>query len=51
MVQIKFGRDLPLRQQLVITPELRQAIKILKLTLPELAAVVRTVPDDTDEDE
>ena len=29
------------QQQLVMTPQLQQAIKILKLSLPELGAVVR----------
>jgi len=29
------------RQQLVMTPQLQQAIKILKLSLPELKATVR----------
>ena len=29
------------RQQLVMTPQLQQAIKILKLSLPELEAAVR----------
>ena len=29
------------RQQLKMTPQLHQAIKILKLSLPELGAVVR----------
>jgi ATP-dependent Lon protease len=33
--------DLRLRQQLVMTPQLQQAIKILQLSLPELEAIVR----------
>jgi hypothetical protein len=36
------GQDLRLRQQLVMTPQLQQAIKILQLSLPELEAVVQT---------
>jgi hypothetical protein len=32
---IKLGQDLRPRQQLVMTPQLQQAIKILQLSLPE----------------
>ena len=31
-----------LRQQLVMTPQLQQAIKILQLSLPELEAIVQS---------
>jgi DNA-directed RNA polymerase specialized sigma54-like protein len=40
-LDVKLGQDFRLRQQLVMTPQLQQAIKILKLSLPELEAVVR----------
>ena len=40
--ELKLGQDLRLRQQLVMTPQLQQAIKILQLSLPELEAVVQT---------
>ena len=40
-LEVKLGQDLRLRQQLVMTPQLQQAIKILQLSLPELEAVVR----------
>ena len=41
-LDIKLGQDLRLRQQLVMTPQLQQAIKILQLSLPELEAIVQT---------
>jgi len=37
--------DVRLRQQLVMTPQLQQAIKILQLSLPELEAVVQSELD------
>jgi RNA polymerase sigma-54 factor len=40
--ELKLGQDLRLRQQLVMTPQLQQAIKILQLSLPELEAIVQT---------
>jgi hypothetical protein len=40
--ELKVGQDLRLRQQLVMTPQLQHAIKILQLSLPELEAVVQT---------
>jgi DNA-directed RNA polymerase specialized sigma54-like protein len=40
--ELKLGQDLRLRQQLVMTPQLQQAIKILQLSLPELEAVSQT---------
>jgi RNA polymerase sigma-54 factor len=40
-LEVKLGHDLRLRQQLVMTPQLQQAIKILQLPLPELEAVVQ----------
>jgi RNA polymerase sigma-54 factor len=40
--ELKLGQDLRMRQQLVMTPQLQQAIKILQLSLPELEAVVQT---------
>ncbi|MGH7815698.1 MAG: RNA polymerase factor sigma-54, partial [Candidatus Binataceae bacterium] len=40
-LEIKLGQDLRLRQQLVMTPQLQQAIKILQLSLPELESVVQ----------
>src|ERR1700730_18524547 len=42
---VKLGQDLRLRQQLVMTPQLQQAIKILQLSLPELEAVVQSELD------
>jgi RNA polymerase sigma-54 factor len=41
-LEVKLGQDLRLRQQLVMTPQLQQAIKILQLSLPELEAVVQS---------
>ncbi len=41
-LEVKLGQDLRLRQQLVMTPQLQQAIKILQLSLPELEAIVQT---------
>ena len=41
--ELKLGQDLRLRQQLVMTPQLQQAIKILQLSLPELEAVVQNI--------
>jgi RNA polymerase sigma-54 factor len=41
-LEVKLGQSLRLRQQLVMTPQLQQAIKILQLSLPELEAVVQT---------
>jgi len=41
-LEVKLEHDLRLQQQLVLTPQLQQAIKILKLSLPELAAVVQS---------
>ena len=43
--ELKLGQDLRLRQQLVMTPQLQQAIKILQLSLPELEAVVQSELD------
>src|SRR5579863_4579168 len=40
--EVKLGQDLRLRQQLVMTPQLQQAIKILQLSLPELEAVIQS---------
>jgi RNA polymerase sigma-54 factor len=40
-LEVKLGQDLRLRQQLVMTPQLQQAIKILQLSLPELETVVQ----------
>ena len=40
--ELKLGQDLRLRQQLVMTPQLQQAIKILQLSLPDLETVVQT---------
>jgi RNA polymerase sigma-54 factor len=40
-LEVKLGHDLKLRQQLVMTPQLQQAIKILQLSLPELETVVQ----------
>src|ERR1700693_1110814 len=44
-LEVKLGQDLRLRQQLVMTPQLQQAIKILQLSLPELGAVAQTELD------
>ena len=41
----KTWQGLRLRQQLVMTPQLQQAIKILQLSLPELEAVVQSELD------
>src|SRR6266404_4110339 len=41
-LDIKLGQDLRLRQQLVMTPQLQQAIKILQLSLPELESIVQS---------
>jgi DNA-directed RNA polymerase specialized sigma54-like protein len=40
-LEVKLGHDLRQRQQLVMTPQLQQAIKILQLSLPELETLVR----------
>ncbi len=40
--EVKLGQDLRLRQQLVMTPQLQQAIKILQLSLPELETVIQS---------
>jgi DNA-directed RNA polymerase specialized sigma54-like protein len=47
----KFGQRPRLGQQLVITPQLDQAIKILQLSLPELEAIVAAELAKKDEDE
>jgi RNA polymerase sigma-54 factor len=39
--EVKLGQDLRLRQQLVMTPQLQQAIKMLQLSLPELEVIVQ----------
>src|ERR1700756_4290194 len=44
-LEVKLGHDLRLRQQLVMTPQLQQAIKILQLSLPDLEAVVQSELD------
>src|SRR5882724_2430229 len=46
-LEVKLGQSLNLRQtqQLVMTPQLQQAIKILQLSLPELEAVVQSELD------
>ncbi len=41
-LEARLGQELRLRQQLVMTPQLQQAIKILQLALPDLEAVVQT---------
>ena len=41
--------DRRLRQQLVMTPQLEQAIKILQLSLPELEALVQNELDTVDQ--
>jgi RNA polymerase sigma-54 factor len=40
-LEVKLAHDLRLRQQLVMTPQLQQAIKILQLSLAELETVVQ----------
>src|SRR5437667_11613347 len=40
-IETRLGQELRLRQQLVMTPQLQQAIKILQLALPELEAAVQ----------
>src|SRR5271167_1172083 len=40
-LEIKISQSLRTSQQLVMTPQLQQAIKILQLSLPELEAVVQ----------
>jgi len=40
-LEARLGQELRLRQQLVMTPQLQQAIKILQLALPELEMVVQ----------
>src|SRR6266436_3152563 len=40
-LEAKLGQELRLRQQLVMTPQLQQAIKILQLAVPELETVVQ----------
>jgi RNA polymerase sigma-54 factor len=40
--EVKLGQDLRLRQQLVMTPQLQQAIKILQLSLPELETIIQS---------
>jgi RNA polymerase sigma-54 factor len=44
-LEVRLGHDLRLRQQLVMTPQLQQAIKILQLSLPDLEAVVQNEVD------
>jgi RNA polymerase sigma-54 factor len=44
-LEVNIRQDLRLRQQLVMTPQLQQAIKILQLSLPELEAVVQNELD------
>jgi RNA polymerase sigma-54 factor len=44
-LEVKLGHNLALRQQLVMTPQLQQAIKILQLSLPELEVVVQNELD------
>src|SRR5271165_5585228 len=41
-LEVRLGQELRLRQQLVMTPQLQQAIKILQLALPDLEAVVQS---------
>jgi RNA polymerase sigma-54 factor len=41
-LEVKLGQNLQLRQQLVMTPQLQQAIKILQLSLPELESIVQS---------
>src|SRR5579885_837638 len=40
-LEAKLGQELRLRQQLVMTPQLQQAIKLLQLAVPELETVVQ----------
>ncbi|HEV3110609.1 MAG TPA: RNA polymerase factor sigma-54 [Candidatus Binataceae bacterium] len=40
-MEAKLGQELRLRQQLVMTPQLQQAIKILQLAVPDLEIVVQ----------
>ena len=40
-LEARLGQELRLRQQLVMTPQLQQAIKILQLALPELEMVIQ----------
>ena len=40
--ELKLGQDLRLRQLLMMTPQLQQAIKILQLSLRELEAAAQT---------
>jgi phage-related protein len=42
---IKLHQDLPLRQQLVMTPQLQEAVKKLQLSLPELETIERSELD------
>src|SRR5215472_4531778 len=44
-LEVKLAHDLRLRQQLVMTPQLQQAIKILQLPLTELETVVQAELD------
>jgi len=44
-LEIKISQSLRTTQQLVMTPQLQQAIKILQLSLPELEAVVQSELD------
>ncbi|HKV54999.1 MAG TPA: RNA polymerase factor sigma-54 [Candidatus Binataceae bacterium] len=44
-LEVKLQQDVRLRQQLVMTPQLQQAIKILQLSLPELEMVVQSELD------
>ena len=44
-LEVKLAHDLRLRQQLVMTPQLQQAIKILQLSLAELETVVQNELD------
>jgi RNA polymerase sigma-54 factor len=44
-LEIKISQSLRTSQQLVMTPQLQQAIKILQLSLPELEAVVQSELD------
>ena len=41
-LEVDANRYLRLRQQLVMTPQLQQAIKICQLSLPELEAIVQS---------
>jgi RNA polymerase sigma-54 factor len=44
-IETRLNLDMRLRQQLVMTPQLQQAIKILQLSLPELEVVVQNELD------